>query len=159
MASQNRNTNTIPPRPAKNNLPDTNISSQHPFQSTSGPATSVCSSANAPFSQTGEICLTLLTPTHWSPAYTLSSTLSAIHQLLTDPSPDSPLNVDIANLYREGDNIGAEALVRYCTGEYRWKGEGEGFWVSEYRPRRESGPASGVSAPAGVAGSVGVAGT
>jgi len=82
---------------------------------------------------TGEICLTLLTSEHWSPMYTLSSTLSAVQQLLTDPSPDSPLNIDIANLYREDDRIGAEALVRYWTGEKRWGGEGQGFWVSEKR--------------------------
>lgn len=74
--------------------------------------------------KTGEICLTLLTSEHWTPAYTISSTLSAIHQLLTDPSPDSPLNVDVAALLRDGDVAGWESIVRYWTGEERWQGPG-----------------------------------
>lgn len=70
----------------------------------------------------GEICLTLLTTEHWSPVYTLSSTLTAIQQLLTDPQPDSPLNVDVAALLRDGDLAAWESVVRYWTGEERWKG-------------------------------------
>jgi peroxin-4 len=73
---------------------------------------------------TGEICLTLLTTEHWSPVYTLSTTLTAIQQLLTDPQPDSPLNVDVAALLRDGDLAGWESVVRYWTGEERWKGAG-----------------------------------
>ncbi|PYH89497.1 UBC-like protein [Aspergillus ellipticus CBS 707.79] len=69
---------------------------------------------------TGEICLTLLTTEHWSPVYQLSSTLTAIHQLLTDPRPESPLNVDCAALLRDGDVAGWESLVRFWTGEERW---------------------------------------
>lgn len=84
--------------------------------------------------QTGEICLTLLTSEHWAPTYTLSSTMNAIQQLLSDPGLDSPLNVDVANLYRDGDNVGAEALVRFWTGEKRWKGEGKAGWISERAP-------------------------
>lgn len=64
--------------------------------------------------QTGEVCLDLL-KTAWSPAYTISSTLSAIHQLLTTPEPDSPLNVDAAAVLRSGDNVGYESLVRLWT--------------------------------------------
>lgn len=56
--------------------------------------------------------------------YTLSSTLTAIHQLLTDPQPDSPLNVDVAALLRDGDMAAWESLVRYWTGEERWQGAG-----------------------------------
>ncbi|KAI9784622.1 MAG: hypothetical protein M1839_001844 [Geoglossum umbratile] len=70
--------------------------------------------------KTGEICLSLL-KSHWSPAYTITQTLSSIHQLLTDPEPESPLNVDIAGLLRAGDRVGAESLIRYFTGEFRWK--------------------------------------
>lgn len=84
--------------------------------------------------KTGEICLTLLTSEHWTPSYTLSSTLSAIQQLLNDPGLDSPFNVDITNLYRENDIIGAEGLIRFWTGEKRWGGEGRGEWISEQRP-------------------------
>ena len=71
--------------------------------------------------------------------YTLSSTLSAVQQLLTNPSPDSPLNIDVANLLRDGDSIGAEGLVRYWTGERRWAGEGKGGWISEMVPGRSGG--------------------
>jgi len=83
---------------------------------------------------TGEICLTLLSGEHWAPSYTLSSTMSAIQQLLSDPGLDSPLNVDIANLYREQDLIGAESLVRFWTSEKRWAGEGKAGWITERRP-------------------------
>jgi len=71
--------------------------------------------------QTGEICLDLL-KTSWTGAYTISSTLSAIHQLLSYPDPSSPLNVDVAVLLREGDTVAAEGLVRWCCGEWRWDG-------------------------------------
>ena len=71
---------------------------------------------------TGEICLTLLTNEHWSPVYTLSTTLTAIQQLLTDPQPDSPLNVDVAALLRDGDLVGWESVVRFWTEEERWVG-------------------------------------
>lgn len=72
---------------------------------------------------TGEICLTLLTTEHWSPVYTLSTTLTAIQQLLTDPRPESPLNVDVAALLRDGDYVGWESVVRFWTEEERWVGE------------------------------------
>lgn len=84
--------------------------------------------------QTGEICLTLLTTEHWAPSYTLSSTMSAIQQLLTDPGLDSPLNVDIANLYREDDAVGWESLIRYYTAEKRWQGEGSAGWITQMAP-------------------------
>lgn len=54
--------------------------------------------------------------------YTLSTTLTAVHQLLTDPRPDSPLNVDVAALLRDGDIPAWESIVRYYTQEERWKG-------------------------------------
>ena len=73
---------------------------------------------------TGEICLTLLTSEHWSPVYTLSTTLMAIQQLLTDPRPESSLNVDVAALLRDGDVVGWESVVRYWTDEERWSGQG-----------------------------------
>lgn len=85
--------------------------------------TTKISHPNISFSS-GEICLTLLTTEHWSPVYTLSTTLTAIQQLLTDPQPDSPLNVDVAALLRDGDLAGWESVVRYWTGEERWKGAG-----------------------------------
>ncbi|OCK79365.1 ubiquitin-conjugating enzyme [Lepidopterella palustris CBS 459.81] len=71
--------------------------------------------------KTGEICLDLL-KTSWSPAYTITTTLTSIQQLLTSAEPDSPLNVDIAQLFRLGDFVGAEALIRYYTESERWEG-------------------------------------
>ncbi|PPJ55063.1 hypothetical protein CBER1_01541 [Cercospora berteroae] len=65
--------------------------------------------------KTGEICLDLL-KTSWTPAYGIVSTLEAIAQLLSaGAEPDSPLNIDIARLMREGDLVGVEALVRFYT--------------------------------------------
>ena len=69
--------------------------------------------------QTGEICLDLLNRA-WSPSFGIVTTLAEIHRLLSYPVVDSPLNVDVAVLLREGDNIGAEGLVRWCCREWRW---------------------------------------
>ncbi|RMZ89048.1 hypothetical protein DV736_g3720, partial [Chaetothyriales sp. CBS 134916] len=81
--------------------------------------------------QTGEICLTLLNGEHWQPSYRIAAVMDAIQQLLSDPGLDSPLNVDIANLWRERDDVGAEGLIRYWTAEKRWHGEGTAGWISE----------------------------
>ncbi|KAF2862663.1 ubiquitin-conjugating enzyme [Piedraia hortae CBS 480.64] len=71
---------------------------------------------------TGEICLDLLntgTDGKWTPAYTLVTALEAIVQLLAaGAEPDSPLNVDIAKLLREGDYVAAEGLIKYYTNLY-----------------------------------------
>lgn len=53
----------------------------------------------------------------WSAAYTIVQTLMAVQMLLVDPGLESPLNVDIAGLWRAGDKVGAEALVRFYMGE------------------------------------------
>jgi len=71
--------------------------------------------------KTGEICLDLL-KSAWSPAYTIVSTLESVQRLLTSAEPDSPLNVDVAVLLREGDVVGAEALIRFYTETERWEG-------------------------------------
>jgi peroxin-4 len=76
-----------------------------------------CCHPNVNF-KTGEICLDLL-KTSWTPAYTIVSTLEAVQQLMSaGGEPDSPLNLDIARLMREGDLVGAEGLVRFYTGLY-----------------------------------------
>lgn len=46
--------------------------------------------------------------------------------LLQYPDVESPLNVDVAVLLRNGDRVGAEGLVRWCCWEWRWEGDGEG---------------------------------
>ncbi|KAI5793075.1 ubiquitin-conjugating enzyme/RWD-like protein [Geopyxis carbonaria] len=62
--------------------------------------------------KTGEICLDLLRGTAWSPLYKLATALEAVELLLTDPAPDSPLNVDAAAVLRSGDEVAYESLVR-----------------------------------------------
>ena len=61
-----------------------------------------------------------LLKTSWTPAYTLVSTLEAVQQLLSHAGEgvDSPLNLDIAKLMRDGDLVGAEGLVRFYTRLY-----------------------------------------
>ena len=76
-----------------------------------------CCHPNVAFS-TGEICLDLL-KTSWTPAYGIVSSLEAVQQLLSaGGEADSPLNLDIAKLVREGDLVGAEGLVRLYTRMY-----------------------------------------
>lgn len=76
-----------------------------------------CCHPNVNF-KTGEICLDLLKGS-WTPAYGIVSTLEAVQQLLSaGGEPDSPLNIDLARLLREGDLVGAEGLVRFYTGLY-----------------------------------------
>lgn len=70
--------------------------------------------------KTGEICLDLL-KSSWSPAYTIRSTLNAVHQLLTSAEPDSPLNVDVAMLLRAEDQVAAESLIRFYTTDQKMK--------------------------------------
>jgi peroxin-4 len=72
--------------------------------------------------KTGEICLDLL-KTEWTPAYTISTTMTSIHQLLTSAEPDSPLNIDIAQLFRQGDHVGAQALIRFYTETEKYYGK------------------------------------
>ncbi|QLQ79884.1 hypothetical protein HG537_0C05320 [Torulaspora globosa] len=63
--------------------------------------------------QTGEICLDILTRDHWSPAWDLLHVLEAVVQLLGDPVPESPLNIDIANILKVGDTLAYWDLINY----------------------------------------------
>ena len=82
-------------------------------------ATPICH-PNVDF-KTGEICLDVLKD-RWTPAMQISSSMTYIHQLLTSAEPDSPLNVDIAQLLRQEDYVGAEALIRFYTETERYEG-------------------------------------
>jgi len=44
--------------------------------------------------KTGEICLDILKPDAWTPAWTLQSVCRAVTALLSHPEADSPLNCD-----------------------------------------------------------------
>ena len=61
----------------------------------------------------------------WTPAYTIEKTLEAIWGRLQEGGGevDSPLNVDLAALMRQGDAVGAGGLIRYWTGEERFVGD------------------------------------
>jgi len=72
--------------------------------------------------QTGEICLDLLKDA-WTPAYSILECVRAIRMLLSTPGIDSPLNVDVAALLREGDTIGARRLVELWVEEERYEGK------------------------------------
>jgi peroxin-4 len=65
----------------------------------------------------GEVCLDVL-KSQWTPAWTISSALTAVQAMLSDPEPDSPLNIDAANLVRCGEDSGYAALVHYYTVRY-----------------------------------------
>lgn len=74
--------------------------------------------------ETGKICLDILDRNDaWSPAFTIATTLTCVHQLLSNPVWDSPLNMDLAVLHKN-DVLGAESVVRYYTDTERWEGEG-----------------------------------
>lgn len=70
--------------------------------------------------ETGEVCIDVL-KSQWTPAWTLASALLAIQAMLTDPEPDSPLNIDAANLVRNGEIKGYEQLVNYYKCRYSAK--------------------------------------
>lgn len=65
---------------------------------------------------TGEICLDILKSDAWSPAWNLEHLVLAILMLIDSPEPDSPLNVDLANLFRH-DKQAFELVVQYTM----WK--------------------------------------
>ncbi|KAK4451732.1 putative ubiquitin protein [Podospora aff. communis PSN243] len=69
--------------------------------------------------QTGEICLDLLKD-KWSPAYNVLECVRAVRTLLAYPEVDSPLNVDVASLIRDGDVVGARRLVELWVEEERY---------------------------------------
>ncbi|KAK1754972.1 ubiquitin-conjugating enzyme/RWD-like protein [Echria macrotheca] len=72
--------------------------------------------------QTGEICLDLLKDA-WTPAYSVLECVRAVRMLLSCPEVDSPLNVDVAALLRDGDVLGARRLVELWVEEERFTGE------------------------------------
>lgn len=71
---------------------------------------------------TGDICLDLLKDA-WTPAYSVLECVRAVRMLLACPATDSPLNVDVAALLRQGDAVAARRLVEcWCADEGRYDG-------------------------------------
>ena len=66
---------------------------------------------------TGEICLDILHSDGWSPAWNLVSLVEAILVLLNDPEPNSPFNVDLANLFRH-DKVAFESMAQFTIWKY-----------------------------------------
>ncbi len=61
---------------------------------------------------------------NWSPIYDVSSILTSIQSLLTDPNPNSPANMEAARLYTE-DRKAYEKRVKELV-ELGWQDENEG---------------------------------
>ena len=64
--------------------------------------------------ETGEICLDVLKE-NWTPVLGVVGALESVGRLLGDPGEgvDSPLNVEMGALLRQGDWVGARGLVGF----------------------------------------------
>lgn len=60
----------------------------------------------------GEICLDILKE-NWTPIFNLQYCLSCILRLLSDPNTDSPMNLDLASVLRNGDLGAYTGLIKY----------------------------------------------
>ncbi|KAL3229972.1 Ubiquitin-conjugating enzyme E2-21 kDa [Nakaseomyces bracarensis] len=62
---------------------------------------------------TGEICLDILKPAGWTPIWDLLHVTQAVYILLQEPEPDSPLDVDMAQITRSNDKGALYGIVNY----------------------------------------------
>lgn len=61
--------------------------------------------------------------------------LESVGRLLGEPGVDSPLNVEMGALLRQGDSVGARGLVGFWCGEERFVGNIEEGEVTEQERR------------------------
>lgn len=66
---------------------------------------------------TGEICLDILKSEGWSPIWDLLHVVQAVHILLAEPEPDSPLDVDMAQITRSNDKAALYGIIAYYLNE------------------------------------------
>jgi peroxin-4 len=84
--------------------------------------------------ETGEICLDVLKE-NWTPVLGVVGALESVGRLLGEPGVDSPLNVEMGALLRQGDSVGARGLVGFWCGEERFVGNIEEGEVTEQERR------------------------
>lgn len=65
----------------------------------------------------GEICLDILKQGGWSPIWDLLHVIQAVHILLQEPEPDSPLDVDMAQIARSNDKSALYGIISYYLNE------------------------------------------
>lgn len=80
----------------------------------------------------GNICLDILN-NQWSPIYDVSSILTSIQSLLTDPNPNSPANTEASRLYTENRKV-YEKRVREIV---------EKSWIDDNEPAEDDGEDDG----------------
>jgi len=70
----------------------------------------------------GQICLDIL-HNQWSPIYDISAILTSIQSLLTDPNPNSPANMEAAQLWNENRDQYNKRVMEVVEATFESDGE------------------------------------
>jgi len=70
----------------------------------------------------GQICLDIL-QNQWSPIYDISAILTSIQSLLTDPNPNSPANMEAAQLWNENRDQYNKRVMEVVEATFESDGE------------------------------------